>query len=123
MTVSPELGTYIHEHFQPSGFIVNLLTYISSFSHDHAAADEIHTASDDARADFERFLNENGHPYTLKSSPDPSEFDFVLRFADETYDRYCYCFRMHDGHVTYHRLTRADFRELYGDIFDETRSK
>ena len=49
-------------------------------------ADEMLTASDDARADFERFLNENGHPYTLKSSPDPSEFDFVLRFADETYD-------------------------------------
>ncbi|NTV77622.1 MAG: DUF3877 family protein [Clostridiales bacterium] len=40
------------------------------------------------------------------------EFDFALSFQDDSIDPYYYCVKTESHHMTYHRFTKSDYRDM-----------
>ena len=52
-------------------------------------------------------------PYTPSVHRLPHEdFDYLIYFLDDPSDNYRYCFKQEGEHITYHRFTPEDYRDL-----------
>lgn len=52
-------------------------------------------------------------PYTLSVQQLTGEdFDCLIYFQDDPFDNYRYCFKQEGEHLTYHRFTPEDYRDL-----------
>ncbi len=115
ISVPPAVSAYIRDNYKMSDFFVKLLTYISHDEHGHLHEDPANDTESVIPEDFQAFLDNTGQPYCIDIPSGSEGFDFAVRFEDPDYDHYCYCFRKEGGHITYHRFTPADYRELFGN--------
>ncbi len=100
ITVPPEGAAYVRDEVPEPAFLADLLALLGSHRHD--------IGIDDVRAVFDRHSDRVG----CRSFPDEEEFQYVLWFEDGVPDRYRYCIDIDLGHVTYHRLSPADYDAL-----------
>lgn len=98
----PEEGSaYVHEHFEETGFIYELIRLIGQ--HD--------CTMEDVR---QLFLKHSENIYVEEMQGE--DFDVMIRFPEEFEDSYCYCFRDEGCHVIYHRFLPEDYMEIRGKV-------
>lgn len=100
ITIPPEGVIYVDEQYHASEAFIE---FLKSANKHGCTIDEIlnlfHRFSKDVIC--EECLNE--------------DFDYVVYFQDETIDEYRYVLKfndIHEGHMTYHRYTKADYEAL-----------
>ena len=102
LTVPPEGTAYIHTHVPDSGFLTELAQLLKTQTGD--------TGIEDVLAVFRRY-SDCVHCESVQDEDD--EFQYLLYFEDGVPDDYRYCIQDEMGMLSYHRLTPADYADLF----------
>lgn len=95
LTVPREGVRYVHDCVEESGFLSELIAAIR--------AHRVHSIEDVLEI-FSRYSD-----HVLCEEVQGDGYDHVVYFADGDPDRFVYLFETELGHVSYHRMTRADY--------------
>lgn len=99
--LSETAGEYVNENTPSSGFIYDFIAEISKHgSTISSVTDVFYKYSDKVAA---------------KDWPEP-DFDKVIYFEDSSIDEFIYCLKEEGGHIIYHRFTKEDFEDMFGEI-------
>ena len=100
LTVPAEGTAYVHTHISDSGVLTELVQLLR-----HQTAE---TSIADVLAVFRRYAD-RVHCEAVQDD----EFQYLLYFEDGVPDDYRYCIQDEMGMLSYHRLTPADYEDLF----------
>ena len=63
------------------------------------------------KSDLEQVFKKYSKDYVVEDVQ-IEDFDYCMYFIDETVNKYMYCIKDEGVHLTYHRFTREDYKEL-----------
>ena len=94
----PEQGSeYVHEHTAENEFIKELIELVRE-----------HGCTKKKILELFGQYSEN----TITEEMNNGEFDFYVRFPEESEDRYYYCFKDEGCHIIYHRFLPEDYADF-----------
>ena len=87
--------------------------YVHSLDKDTFLEDFIHAISlhNCRKSDLEQVFKKYSKDYVVEDVQ-IEDFDYCMYFIDETVNKYIYCIKDEGVHLTYHRFTREDYKEL-----------
>lgn len=95
--LSDSFSEYVYLHTEQSGFLYDFIAAISK-----------HNVSVEEIADqFRKYSSK-----VCVEKMEQGDFDYVIYFEDGQPDGFLYCLKNEDGHMTYHRFTVEDYKEL-----------
>ncbi len=95
--LSADLVEYVHTNVEQSEFLVEFINTIAKH----------HIVIEDLLAVFRKYSDK-----IYFEKIEGSEFDYLIYFVDGKPDNYRYCITDEGCHMTYHRFTEDDFREI-----------
>ena len=95
--IPAEGSDYVHKHMNANEFIRQLVELLAIHG---TTMEQIFS------------LFEQSGDQIIKEQMDSDEFDWLIRFADESQDPYYYCFKDEGCHIIYHRFLPEDYEDF-----------
>ena len=95
--ISPDGAQYVHDHMEDTSFLKSFIDMISQHDCRIEQLIELFEASGERVRIFHL---------------DEEDFDYMLCFENGIPDTYRYCIKSEGCHLTYHRFTPEDYRDL-----------
>ena len=97
-TIPARGAEYIHKNVKDSGFLTEFISLITT---------RRNISIDDVLQVFHKYSD-----HVKCTAVDNDEFNYLIYFENGKPDNYRYCIDLDLGHVTYHRITPADYADL-----------